>query len=265
VRIARWPAGAYSLQPRVTRVDDTYRGKANIECWLGTPDELLSVLEAAGPEDSGPEQVEAAVTWLDGTRSRFRGTAAARAGLTEVEAAEAASIELEVTREDTLLSLHATVGSVPGLSVEVVGSDQHAVGNVCGEAYRRMMIGYVDRLRGWRSLALMLVAIGPIAFLGLVSPSPASVLSSLLVFVCAAIWVALSFLLIGPKLLAAKPFKLVAKVDRTAALRRAKDSAQSARSSVRAWLVGTIAGIVTLSVLANLLTDAVRRVFQALF
>lgn len=265
VRKAKWSAGAYSSQPQVERVDHTYRGTASIECWLGTPDELLGVLEAADLFDVGTTSVDlaATVTWLVGTRSRFRNASDVHLGLTQEPSTKARTIELRGNRGSIEFVLHARRNQIPGLSFEITGADQTVVADVCKDAYQRMMIGYVDRLGGWRSIAFMLLAVAPIPVFGQLSTG--SAWSSILALICSVVWVALFLVAIGPRLFAATPCTLVAEVDRSAAVRQAIGSALSVRVSVRTWLVGTVAGIVTLSVLANLLTDAVKSVFQSLF
>jgi hypothetical protein len=214
IREPRWPRGAYSRSPVVeVAPEGGARGHANVESWRGNVHELIDPISVLVELVSrqGNASLIGTITWADGTRDRVTDVSELGARLTQKQPPGFLSIRIDATSEsnDFRGRIHLTP-VVPGYSVWVQGSDAEDIGEAVGLVYRRMMIGYVDRMGGWRGLAWIASALAPVLLLSLaVSPGDASLLVRLGVGLIAVVSAAATFfasydrLLVSPGLVVA--------------------------------------------------------------
>jgi len=205
-------SGAYACTPRITRSGDGFEGHAHIECWRGTPEELLVILSALVTVPESPDVV-VEIEWMDGTRSRAKGLTAVGEQLDGVPKTRSINARLSCTGQCDETWVR-TQQAIPGLSIKVRGTDHDVVVAATRSAFARAMIGYVDRLGTWRAPALMVLTIGVPATCMLLLPKPDGWWSQVAVIVTLLAWLIISLLVIWPYFLAARPFVLVESVER---------------------------------------------------
>lgn len=134
---------------------------AAIECWKGTPAEFLSVVKLL--DASVADRFRAWVTRIDGTNAEFgRPDDLQKALKTEsLSGILAVRVELATQDEATTVVLVAR-NKIPGVLVRVESVDYPRSLGLAEVAYRQSMIGYVDRLGGYRGPLLMLSTAGPL-------------------------------------------------------------------------------------------------------
>lgn len=261
VRQARWYRGAYSSAPWLD--EDGANGEtqvgAYVECWKGTAEELCSVARELAMRLLSPDLLHRAsermtVSWADGTHDDVASFASAVSVLT------ARSFDEVLAVRFTVSSVKATgvlVGrtKLPGLSLKLSGQD---VGHLLGVAelvFRRMMIGYVDRMGGRRGIGWMLSSLAPLLLAVLaVSPGNADLWARLGVLLVALGGSLATFVLGYRVLLYSEPFLLVAHVQ--------PRNIRQIRSLVRSWVgrpyvrpaLGVLSAIV-IGILSNKLAD----------
>lgn len=262
MREPKWSSGVYAGTPRVTSSGDVYEGHAHIECWRGTPDEFLAVLRALVPE-SCSDRVLVEIEWTDGTKSRSRGMAAFEAELRAVPTTRGISTRFDLRRmsgEAWLLARQA----IPGLSIRVRGSDQEAVAVATQAAFARAMIGYVDRLGGWRAPGVAVWTVGVPGVAMLLLPKPQSTWAQIAGTALLVGWLVLSLSVVWPRMLAARAFGLVRTIERANTLQVAREIASRSRRRARAWVLGSVTGVILVGLLVNGLYDAILAGLEAL-
>lgn len=189
-REPKWTSGAYSRSPVFepgTGIEA--QAFANIECWRGNVDELVDpvatlVRAVAGNSNA---QIKATITWGDSTQDRVADVAALRERLNTYESPVVLGIRVDTSSPDARLVGQIIIGAViPGVRVKVQGLDRTEVLAVTEMVYRRMMIGYVDRLGGWRVSVWMAWSLAPILLVSIaISPGEASPVARAVVAVVA--------------------------------------------------------------------------------
>jgi hypothetical protein len=112
--------------------------------------------------------------------------------------------------ERSIVSVLIGRPSEPGFELQVMASDQVLALGLTEAIFRQMMIGYVDRMGGWRAPFWMLSAIAPLIVVILATSSgDASVGGRILVASLAAMASVGSFLLSYPWILANAGFDLI--------------------------------------------------------
>jgi len=99
---------------------------------------------------------------------------------------------------------------IPGVLIQVTGSDAAKTLGIAELAFQRMMIGYVDRMGGWRGLAWMSTAFSPVLLASLaLSGTEAPTAVRLAVILAAALGAFASFHFSYPALLVSNPLDLI--------------------------------------------------------
>jgi len=176
VREPRWTRGAYSQPPHL--VDEgpgRTTAAASIESWRGTPEELLAVVRSLEGAAPGAQAIAASLTWSDGRSERATSLDDVTELVLGLRDDRAAILRVEVDGDGARGAVLVASRFEPGLAVEILDSDAgRALGNA-ELAFRRMMVGYVDRMGGVRGLAWMLAAIAPLMLVGIaLAPGSAS-------------------------------------------------------------------------------------------
>jgi hypothetical protein len=144
---------------------------AAIECWRGTPDELLSPVsqlhEVLKAHDS-PTQIQATVTWLDGSSINRRSLEGVQGAIGSQLPGRLQSLRVEIKSASTS-SVFLVKRQIPGLSFEVRSSTPGQALGLAESVYARMMIGYVDRFGGWRGAAWIAASLTPLVLVSFAS------------------------------------------------------------------------------------------------
>lgn len=255
MREPRWSSGAYTSPPHVTVSAGEFVGRAQIECWRGTPAEFMTVINAIASELTSFEVVSE-VEWIDGTKSRARGFVAIGKDLRAGSGTRSIQVRLSQTGVDGIKSLVRAQRSIPGVSIETKGPDQQSVAALTQKAFGRAMIGYVDRLGAWRAPALAGFTVGVPGVAMMLLPDAHSAWTRAGGSVAILGWLALSFFVIWPALLAARAFVLVDSVERHSSLGSLRGRTARSRRRVRVWALGTVGGVLLVGLLINGLSAA---------
>lgn len=240
---------------------DEFEGHAHIECWRGTPDEFLTILQVLA-DSADSADVVAEVRWKDGTKSRASGLGAIGTQLVTVPKSRSITARLAHAHLSDKSCVHAQQ-AIPGLSIEVSGPDHDVVSAATQSAFASAMIGYVDRLGTWRAPALAVSTAGIPASVMLLLPEPETPGLQVAGIVGLLAWLAFSFLVIWPYLLAAHPFVLVGSVERAKTFEVARKLVSRSKRRGRVWALGTVAGVVLVGLLSNGLYDGVLAALEA--
>jgi hypothetical protein len=98
---------------------------------------------------------------------------------------------------------------IPGITVEVTGVDRAKVMGATEIAFQRMMIGYVDRLMGWRVLVTMLAGVAPMLLVTLTISSPKNEIIRIAIILVAGLGSLAAFGFVYDAILYAKPFVIL--------------------------------------------------------
>ena len=135
---------------------------------------------------------------------------------------------------------------------------------VTQQAFSRAMIGYVDRFGTWRAPLWAVLTIGLPGTAMLLLPEPTDGRFQIAGVVALVVWLAVSLFVIWPRLLAGRPFVLVASVERRGTLDVARDLLGRSKLRVRTWVLGTVAGLFLSGLIVNGLYDGVKASLETL-
>jgi hypothetical protein len=215
MREPRWSRGAYAQPPALKdTTGSTVTVTAAVECWRGTVDELCSpAIELANALGGGSTTQRAFITVASGVQQRRHSTAMLSEALNDIELDNLLAVRFEVTSSGKDLSgVFIARGKRPGLTVEVTGADRAKVMGATEIVFQRMMIGYVDRLGGWRSLALMAAFIAPLLLVGSAVSSDKNALVRIGVILIAAFGPLASGVLVIDAISYSKPLVVLAEL-----------------------------------------------------
>lgn len=168
--------GAYSLAPHLAYRFGRWVAVATVEAWRGMPAELLSPAREMVACMGGGDKIliSATLTWLDATHEAFDDLDDVQ-GRLDADIGQILAIRIHCSRpEGTLVGTFLARPTIPGVQLEIMGDDKTLVLGTAEIVFRRMMIGYVDRMGGFRGPAWMLSALAPI-FLVAISVTPSQV------------------------------------------------------------------------------------------
>ncbi|WP_459804192.1 hypothetical protein [Herbidospora sp. RD11066] len=142
----------------------SFLAAAGIECWKGTLDELMVAIRSL-PQAIGVEQisiVRAWISWTSGQQEVISNIDSLNQRLEGATLEEIFSLRVEVASSPQGISgLVVARQRIPGLLVNVNGNDQAKVLGVTQLVFQEMMIGYVDRMGGWRAPIWILLSLAP--------------------------------------------------------------------------------------------------------
>jgi hypothetical protein len=163
-RRPRWTRAVNTQPPTLHEaVGDRATGSANIQCWRGTVDELcipVTELVQAVASTGGTQRAE--ITWADGSRQVEADVESLRRALKERKPDDLLMVRFVVAAGDG--SVEGTLlarAKLPGITLEVTGINRAQVLGIAELVFQQMMIGYVDRVGGWRLPMWMLTAYIP--------------------------------------------------------------------------------------------------------
>ena len=207
VREPRWTGGSYAQSPALRQLDGDgpWRGSASIECWRGTADELLEPIRTLGElVGADAEHTVLSVALANGQTlmpSSFDDLHRVITDASDEVLAVRAEMHGDEARGVLVARQH-----LPGLIVQVDDPDRERGLGRTETVFRRMMIGYVDRMGGARGLAWMGSAIAPLLLAGMaVAPGDAPVGARVAVIVGAAAAAAAIFVVSYDRLLVSQP------------------------------------------------------------
>ena len=238
------------MPPQIAVQGSSIVGRANIECWRGTPDELASVVSALAA-DTEAASVSAEIVWRDGTRSRVRGPADLKRQLSEVPRLRSMCVEVRAADSAEYLARLRTLETVPGLTIEVYGSMRERVAAAVLAGFNRAMIGYVDRLASWRIALLAATTMVVPAVTSILLPANRNPWMLLVSVVATIGWLALAWLKLWPLFMVSRGCELVSEIDRRGRVRHHPRPRAERRRRVRLWLIGTVTGSIVLALLGN--------------
>lgn len=200
MRQPRWARGAYALAPRFRAESTPIVTDANVECWRGTAEELLSPLHGLAFSGDQTSRQVITLTWADGQQNVLNDI---RTALETLQAQDQRLGELLLLRgeghlNDASLSwiLVAKNQPLPGMTLRVQGANAALVRGAAEQAFHSMMIGYVDRMSGWRGLSWLFTVLAPILLASIaVSSTRASATVRLVVLFVAAVSGVVTFLM----------------------------------------------------------------------
>lgn len=171
MREPRWTHGAYASSPSLRRVaDKTVFAEATVECWRGTPEEFVDASRTMikAIRDGGSATETNIVTSLANGTSTVTKDISDLLDVMSRDVDSLISVRVEVKSTDSALS-GVLVGRprIPGLRVQVRGDDPSKALGIVELTFRRMMIGYVDRLGGIRAPIALLSAVAPMLLIGI--------------------------------------------------------------------------------------------------
>lgn len=190
MREPKWTRGAYSLPPLLGQ-DEELRvpvATCNVECWKGTADELFAIAEAL-QRAVGPLATLSATLTSSTGRSQHGETEPDVQRLIEVLTSdEALVLRVEAAGTDDRRGVLVARRTVPGVAAELCDTDSaRALGNA-ELIYRKMMVGYVDRMGGSRGLLWVTSAFAPILLMSLAfAPTSSAPLWGRIVFAVTAV------------------------------------------------------------------------------
>ena len=168
--------------PQLHPADPGARGEltASVESWAGTKDELLSIattlFESSLLRDGS---VRGRLVQADGTCWDAVTASDLTALVERVHPATLSIFRVSIDVDDGASGAVLLASQQdPGVALRVWGQDPASVAGVGHLAFRRMMAGYVDRLRGWRAVAWMLSALAPLLLIGIAFPVDAEATAS---------------------------------------------------------------------------------------
>lgn len=175
LRAPKWDGGAYARGPHIVAVRNqephvpSEGAVAYIESWLGTIEEFLSVVTSlAASSPSGTPQVRSQIGFTDARSVTVSSLDELQSSLSREGAASILTIRVEITEpHDAYFAAVILAPGAHGLRVEVLGRDRARSLGAAQVAFERMMIGYVDRMGGWRGLAWMVSALAPLLLFSL--------------------------------------------------------------------------------------------------
>ena len=190
---------------------------AVIECWRGTVEELLDPVGALAQTVTGSRSTltEALISWVDGSQSRATDNDALRALIASRPLEDVLAIRAEVRSEGEPRRRGVLVArkAIPGIHVSVEAHDGASALGAAEMVFQRMMIGYVDRMGGYRGLVWMLIALAPVFLTSLVfGNSQMNLTVKVLVLVVAIAGGFGAFAASYPALLVSVPLSLVAEM-----------------------------------------------------
>ena len=166
MRTPKWTRAVHTQPPTLhtTEAGPTV-GSSSIECWRGTVDELCVAaieLVQAVARTGGSQHAE--ITWASGSQQVKPDVESLRAALKAGQPDDVLAIRFAITAGNgSIAGTLLAKAKLPGLSVEITGVDRAQVLGITELAFQQMMIGYVDRIGGWRIPTWMLVASSPVA------------------------------------------------------------------------------------------------------
>lgn len=176
MREPRWTRGAYAENPSVRRLEreGRWRGSAAIESWSGTPEELVHAARTLAHVLGAESDMKVTLSVADGRVLTPTSFEEFQRRLSEAPD-EILAARVEATAGDERAVLVAR-RHFPGLIVEVEDTDRERAVGRTEAIFQRMMIGYVDRMRGVRGIAWMASAIAPLLLVGIaVAPGDTSI------------------------------------------------------------------------------------------
>jgi len=176
VRTPRWSQGAYTLSPRLTTVawadqllaaasaTSACHAVAAVESWAGTREELLAVARDLLTQVSvvGPVELRARMSLLDGRSVEARSLDDLSRSLDSVSADEVALLRVDLEAGPASGAAMTATRSDPGVRIRVWGDQEGQTLGAAQLVFQKLMIGYVDRLGGWRALIWMATALAPL-------------------------------------------------------------------------------------------------------
>lgn len=170
-RTPRWTRVAYSEAPSAHESPPgTFVSTAAVECWKGTLSELLTVVIVLS--DGVPGRFRAAITWVDGSHALAASLDGLRANLANRVSTDILAMRIDFsTRDETTKAFFVARNRIPGLSIRVESSDYARSLGLVEMAYRQSLIGYVDRLGGFRAPLVGLLTTGPLITFSLAANS----------------------------------------------------------------------------------------------
>ncbi|RGC70301.1 hypothetical protein C5N14_07745 [Micromonospora sp. MW-13] len=261
MREPKWTRGAYASAPALDRVQNTgvIGASAYVECWSGTVDELCSVLEqlSRNPMGSEDEAALACVSWTDGTSSAANELDSLRELLAPERLAEVLAVRISVRTDSGTKATLVARQKLPGLVLRVEGNESAAVLGASELAFRRMMVGYVDRMGGLRALFWMLSGIAPMILVSwAVQQSDASVPARLGLLTVAILSGFSLFAFSGPRLQVNQALVLLVRVPDNR-MQQWRVLAKSVYANKRTKAIAGVAGALILGVIGNKLSDLI--------
>lgn len=270
MREPKWSRGAYSVAPCLLDVgtEDTTDhpvptparasvrsvAYAAIESWAGTREELLSVVSTLANE--GPPEdalrLTASLSGQDGRSSTAETLDELARLLVRAKSADMLVLRVDLLSPDkTYGALVVATPETPGLWIQVWGPEQSRSLGAAQLTFHRMMVGYVDRLGGWRGPAWMVSALAPLLLLVIgVSPGAANPWARAAVIVTALVSSVAVFLFMGSRLLVPGGFEILEQepTNRASQLKRAFSGGRT-----RVWVrrLAPLAGSLVVGVIGS--------------
>lgn len=217
-------------------------------------DELCSVVDSPG---ISPDGVSGSVAWTDGTSSRFGQLDELRTLLVPERFGDILAVRISAGMRDSIKLTLVARQKVPGLVLQVEGSEPAAVLGVGELAFQRMMVGYVDRLGGFRGLAWMLFGLGPMIVVSwAVSRSEISLHLRLGLLVLALLSGLSLFALSGQRFLVSRPLVFLKEIPGSH-VERWKIAVKSTYANKRVKAVLGVVGALILGVIGNKLSELI--------
>lgn len=162
IRVPKWTRAAYSNPPFVRKIDEfRFVAEGSIECWRGTPHELLSVADILTAQRT-VRTIQASITWIDGTAFRAESVEEVREKLGSQNLNRVLAIRVEAkSSDDTVNTSLVARNKIPGVIVRVESTDESQALGAAELAFRKLMLGYVDRMGSFRAPTWMLTALTP--------------------------------------------------------------------------------------------------------
>lgn len=214
-RRPKWTRAVHTQPPILCTTDDGQLvvGSANIQCWRGTVNELhIATAELVQSISSTHTNQNVEITWADGSQQVGPNDDWLCKELKARPASDLLSARLSVNSEDEKTKGNLVIrAKIPALEVEVTGSDRAKILGATEMAFQQMMIGYVDRIGGWRLPAWMLTALMPtiivIAIAGHISSMLVKIPLFALILIASIVTMGLSY----EALLVRRPLKIESK------------------------------------------------------
>jgi hypothetical protein len=200
--------------------------------------------------------MSAVLTWTDGTHHSFESLHDVQEKLENANHQQVLALRVDCASHDGAME-GALVAQplIPGVQLYVTGNDKSRVLGLSELVFQRMMIGYVDRMGGWRGLAWMLSAIAPVLLVSIaVSPGQASAGARVAVSAAALVGSLATFLVIGPYFQVSRGLDIVTYIP-DSALRRMSALLPRFYRHRRTRTVLTVLGALAVGIAGNKLAD----------
>ncbi|MEV6868581.1 hypothetical protein AB0M44_47370 [Streptosporangium subroseum] len=260
----KWDSAAYTQNPEI-RSSQSPTGNvvatAAIECWKGTVEELVLVaetlFEVVGSEGIVIQRIW--ICWSDGTHEQAKDLIILAERLSSRPASALLSARIEVLSKSLKISgVLVARYKISALSVEINGKSRASVLGATQLIFHKMMIGYVDRMGGWRAPVWMLTAFVPMLLLGTsINEEKTGTLGGFLLVVAIAVGSLTTFKVTYPALLVSKPLELLKELPERHGHIFLKWAVEKYSNPTIKWIVGLM-GVMLVGIISNKLSDLIR-------